>query len=202
MSTRRSFPLFEAALPILGRDGTLDGVLKDSPAAGHVRAKTGTAVVYDALNQKLHVAGKALAGYVTTRSGRRLAFAAMINQLLSPPTSIRWERSGPFWPRSPRPSTTLYRDPGGALLHDGREDTFPHMIRWFARIVLAGFCMTMAAQQTNLGSLIFGDECPESCPDDVAPNRCPVGCTACSCVGNGTPVSLGMPPDHDRFAPP
>jgi D-alanyl-D-alanine carboxypeptidase/D-alanyl-D-alanine-endopeptidase (penicillin-binding protein 4) len=80
MSTRRSFPLFEAALPILGRDGTLAGVLKDAPAAGHVRAKTGTAVVYDALNQKLHVAGKALAGYVTTRSGRRLAFAAMINQ--------------------------------------------------------------------------------------------------------------------------
>jgi hypothetical protein len=79
------------------------------------------------------------------------------------------------------------------LLDDEREDTFPHMIRWFARIVLAGFCMTMAAQQTNLGSLVFGDECPESCPDDVAPNRCPVGCTACSCVGNGTPVSLGLP---------
>ena len=79
MATRPSFPLFQSSLPVLGRDGTLAGVLKDDPAAGHVQAKTGTAVVYDALNQKLHVHGKALAGYVTTRRGKRLAFAAFVN---------------------------------------------------------------------------------------------------------------------------
>ncbi len=38
-----SSPRYEAALPVLGRDGTLaKAVDADSPARGHVRAKTGT----------------------------------------------------------------------------------------------------------------------------------------------------------------
>jgi hypothetical protein len=81
----------------------------------------------------------------------------------------------------------------GDLRGAGTRRTFPPMLPRVARILLAVFCVTVVAQQTNLGSLIFGDECPESCPDDVAPNRCPVGCTACSCVGNGTAVSLALP---------
>lgn len=66
------------------------------------------------------------------------------------------------------------------------------MIRRFARILLAGFCVTIVAQQTNLGSLIFGDECRDNCPDDLASHRCPLNCTTCACVGHGTPVSLAL----------
>jgi hypothetical protein len=59
-----------------------------------------------------------------------------------------------------------------------------------ARILLAAFCVTAVAQQTNLGSLIFGDECRDDCPDGDASHRCPLNCTSCACVGHGTPVSL------------
>src|ERR1051325_10445394 len=40
MSSRPYFPAYLAALPVLGRDGTLWKVQPDSPAAGHVQAKT------------------------------------------------------------------------------------------------------------------------------------------------------------------
>ena len=66
------------------------------------------------------------------------------------------------------------------------------MFQRFARILLAAFCVTMVAQQTNLGSLIFGDECRDNCPDDAASHRCPLSCTSCACVGHGTPVSLAL----------
>ena len=43
MSSRPDFATFQAALPVLGRDGTLSkAVDPESPARGHVRAKTGT----------------------------------------------------------------------------------------------------------------------------------------------------------------
>lgn len=67
------------------------------------------------------------------------------------------------------------------------------MLRPIARIVLVGFCVTMLAQQTNLGSLLFGDECRDNCPDDDGTHRCPIGCTSCACVGHGTPVSCAHP---------
>jgi D-alanyl-D-alanine carboxypeptidase/D-alanyl-D-alanine-endopeptidase (penicillin-binding protein 4) len=51
----------------------------DSPAAGHVFAKTGTLVGYDALNKKLMVTGKGLAGYIDTAAGQHLVFAAYVN---------------------------------------------------------------------------------------------------------------------------
>ncbi len=79
MSKRPSFPLFHRALPILGRDGTLAKIQPLSPAAGHVFAKTGTYAVYDALNKKLMITGKGLAGYIDTASGQHLVFAAYIN---------------------------------------------------------------------------------------------------------------------------
>ncbi|HEX4826308.1 MAG TPA: D-alanyl-D-alanine carboxypeptidase/D-alanyl-D-alanine-endopeptidase [Candidatus Polarisedimenticolaceae bacterium] len=79
MARSRSSTVFAQALPVLGRDGTLSTEMKDSPAAGHVAAKTGTARLYDALNRSSLLAGKGLAGYITTRSGKKLAFAAFIN---------------------------------------------------------------------------------------------------------------------------
>jgi D-alanyl-D-alanine carboxypeptidase/D-alanyl-D-alanine-endopeptidase (penicillin-binding protein 4) len=81
MAKRPDFPFFHAALPILGRDGTLFDIQKDSPAAGHVFAKTGTYGVDDPLNRRILVTGKGLAGYLTTADGRRLAFAIYVNNV-------------------------------------------------------------------------------------------------------------------------
>jgi len=81
MSKQKQFNDFYTDLPILGRDGTLAKIQVNSPAAGHVHAKTGTYVVYDALNKDLMVTGKGLAGYVDTASGDRLAFAAYANNV-------------------------------------------------------------------------------------------------------------------------
>ncbi len=58
--------LFRASLPIAGVDGTLQGRMKGTAAEGRVFAKTGT---ISAVSN--------LAGYIDTRSGRRLAFAVL-----------------------------------------------------------------------------------------------------------------------------
>jgi D-alanyl-D-alanine carboxypeptidase/D-alanyl-D-alanine-endopeptidase (penicillin-binding protein 4) len=81
MAKRPDFPAFHAALPVLGRDGTLFDIQPASPAAGHVSAKTGTFIVDDPLNQRLLVTGKGLAGFLTTTRGRRLAFAIYVNNV-------------------------------------------------------------------------------------------------------------------------
>lgn len=73
------FPDFLNALPILGKDGTLFNIMVDSPAAGHVHAKTGTYAIGNALTRGGVVTGKGLAGFIDARDGRRLAFAAYIN---------------------------------------------------------------------------------------------------------------------------
>lgn len=82
MSRQKDFALFEKALPILGRDGTLWKIEVNSPAAGHVFAKTGTFGAYDALNKDLMLTGKGLAGYMVTPDGRHLAFALYANRVL------------------------------------------------------------------------------------------------------------------------
>ena len=84
MATRPDYPVYLRALPILGRDGTLAKIQTESPAAGHVFAKTGTAVNDNALNRNLMVSGKGLAGYVTTVDGKHLIFAAYLNSVSVP----------------------------------------------------------------------------------------------------------------------
>ncbi len=84
MSRQRDFSIFESALPVLGRDGTLWNIQVNSPAAGHVFAKTGTFDAYDNLNRRLMLTGKGLAGYTTTPEGRRLAFAIYVNRVSLP----------------------------------------------------------------------------------------------------------------------
>ncbi|MFZ0861325.1 MAG: D-alanyl-D-alanine carboxypeptidase/D-alanyl-D-alanine-endopeptidase [Candidatus Sulfotelmatobacter sp.] len=79
MSKQRDFSLFKNALPVLGRDGTLWNTETNSPAAGHVFAKTGTCQSYNALNKGPMLNGKGLAGYIDTADGRHLAFAAYAN---------------------------------------------------------------------------------------------------------------------------
>jgi PBP4 family serine-type D-alanyl-D-alanine carboxypeptidase len=73
--------LFFDALPVLGRDGTLSEMMKDSPAAGHVHAKTGSYVVANALNNGVMLMGKGLVGYVDAANGHRLILAAYVNMV-------------------------------------------------------------------------------------------------------------------------
>jgi D-alanyl-D-alanine carboxypeptidase/D-alanyl-D-alanine-endopeptidase (penicillin-binding protein 4) len=82
MAARPDFRAFDAALPVLGRDGTLaKAVAHDSPARGHARAKTGTYWVDNALTGKTVLTSKALAGYMETASGRPLVFAFFVNEV-------------------------------------------------------------------------------------------------------------------------
>ncbi|HEY3930552.1 MAG TPA: D-alanyl-D-alanine carboxypeptidase/D-alanyl-D-alanine-endopeptidase [Candidatus Koribacter sp.] len=84
MAQSKDAELFHRALPVLGRDGTLAKIETNSPAAGHVFAKTGTYLVPDLLNKNLLVTGKGLAGYMETQSGDQLAFAIYANNVSIP----------------------------------------------------------------------------------------------------------------------
>ncbi len=68
MAKRADFPVFWRSLAIAGVDGTLEDRMRGTPAAGNVRAKTGT------LN-----AASSLSGYVTTGNGHTLSFAMLMN---------------------------------------------------------------------------------------------------------------------------
>jgi PBP4 family serine-type D-alanyl-D-alanine carboxypeptidase len=81
MSKLKDYDNFYRALPVLGKDGTLVKIQVNSAAAGHVHAKTGTYDVYDALNKKLMITGKGLAGYMETASGQHLIFALYVNMV-------------------------------------------------------------------------------------------------------------------------
>lgn len=81
IATRPWAQAFLDALPVLGRDGTLATIQVASPGAGKVFAKTGTYSTYDPLNRRTLVTGKGLAGYFTSKSGRRIAFAIYVNNL-------------------------------------------------------------------------------------------------------------------------
>jgi len=70
------------ALPVMGVDGSVATVQKDSPAAGKVYAKTGTLGQADLLNLRLRVETKALGGYITAKSGRELAIAVIGNNAM------------------------------------------------------------------------------------------------------------------------
>ncbi len=74
MAKHRDAAAFVDSLPVAGMDGTLRSRLKNTAAAGNVRAKTGT----------LRWAN-ALSGYVTTAAGEPLAFSIMLNRYVAPP---------------------------------------------------------------------------------------------------------------------
>jgi len=83
-TTRPDYLVLLRALPVLGKDGTLAAIQKDSVGAGHVFAKTGTFNSEDKLNGNGMLNAKGLAGYVTTKSGERLVFAAYVNHVALP----------------------------------------------------------------------------------------------------------------------
>jgi D-alanyl-D-alanine carboxypeptidase/D-alanyl-D-alanine-endopeptidase (penicillin-binding protein 4) len=80
MQKRPDFAVFHDSLPILGVDGTLsEAVAQDSPARGKVYAKTGTLVSYNPVDDDMLLTSKALAGYMTSASGRKLLIAIYVN---------------------------------------------------------------------------------------------------------------------------
>jgi N-acyl-D-amino-acid deacylase len=81
MSKQKDYNDFYRGMPILGKDGTLVKIQVNSPAAGHVHAKTGTYNLYDALNKKMMVTGKGLAGYMDTARGEHLILALYVNMV-------------------------------------------------------------------------------------------------------------------------
>lgn len=68
MSRHRYADVFRDALPIAGVDGTLKNRMKGTPAAGNLRAKTGTLSSVASLS-----------GYVTSAAGEHLVFSMMLN---------------------------------------------------------------------------------------------------------------------------
>jgi PBP4 family serine-type D-alanyl-D-alanine carboxypeptidase len=93
-TTRPDYSVFFSAFPVLGKDGTLATIQKDSPGAGHVFAKTGTFDSADRLNGRGMLNGKGLAGYVITKSGEKLAFAAYVNHVSLPDDPDAAQRVG------------------------------------------------------------------------------------------------------------
>ncbi len=85
LAKRPDYPTFRECLPVLGVDGTLaKAVEPDSPARGKVQAKTGTLFWYDALNDRMLLRSKALAGTLTTAGGRELFVAMFVNDVPLP----------------------------------------------------------------------------------------------------------------------
>ena len=85
MANRRDAAVYKRALPVMGVDGTLsDAVGQDSPARGKVLAKTGTALVENSLDGSVLLVSKALAGYLTTASGRQLNVVLFLSMVPLP----------------------------------------------------------------------------------------------------------------------
>lgn len=81
MTRSRGARAYAAALPILGRDGSLATTGTTLPARGHVFAKPGTTILPGADGETLELKAQNMAGYIATRNGRRLAFALMVNDV-------------------------------------------------------------------------------------------------------------------------
>jgi serine-type D-Ala-D-Ala carboxypeptidase/endopeptidase (penicillin-binding protein 4) len=80
MATRPDFAVYERGLPILGVDGTIaNDVSAGSPARGKVHAKSGTLYWDNVMNGGFLLTSKALAGYLTAKSGRELVFSFVVN---------------------------------------------------------------------------------------------------------------------------
>lgn len=76
----KQFQTILTALPILGVDGSLADVAKNTPAQNHVFAKTGTGIVHNALFGNFLLTAKALGGFYQTKDQHWVAFFIAVNQ--------------------------------------------------------------------------------------------------------------------------
>jgi D-alanyl-D-alanine carboxypeptidase/D-alanyl-D-alanine-endopeptidase (penicillin-binding protein 4) len=82
MATRPDFGAYFDALPIMGVDGTEAAtVAPASPVAGKAQAKSGTTVAGDSANGRFLAMTRALAGYMTGKSGREVVFGIYLNNV-------------------------------------------------------------------------------------------------------------------------
>ncbi len=78
------FQHFYEALPILGIDGSLEDVGKNTDAVGKIHAKTGTGVSYNLATQKFFLNTQALAGYIEGKNGHLIEFMIAVNNAQMP----------------------------------------------------------------------------------------------------------------------
>ncbi len=77
MSKSKNASTFESTLPVAGKSGTLSNIGKKSVITGNLKAKSGTM-------QRV----KSYSGYVKSKSGKKLAFAMIVNNFNCPVKSI------------------------------------------------------------------------------------------------------------------
>jgi D-alanyl-D-alanine carboxypeptidase/D-alanyl-D-alanine-endopeptidase (penicillin-binding protein 4) len=77
MSESKNGTIFFGTLPVAGRSGTLTNLCKDQPGQGRIVAKSGT------MNRV-----KSYAGYVNSKSGKKIAFAITINNYTSSSSAV------------------------------------------------------------------------------------------------------------------
>lgn len=78
------------------------------------------------------------------------------------------------------------------------------MVRRLFQVGFVTACALFIVQETGVGSLLFGVDCVETCPDELSDGRCSPACTACSCTSHGRVVALataGMSSDTDCAGP-
>lgn len=85
MARQPYFPSYHDALPIMGRDGLLAGVQVQSPAAGHVFAKTGTGLGQSSTGPLLEAG---LVGYIQPPDGKWIAFAQFMDMPIASPAAL------------------------------------------------------------------------------------------------------------------
>jgi D-alanyl-D-alanine carboxypeptidase/D-alanyl-D-alanine-endopeptidase (penicillin-binding protein 4) len=125
MASHREAENFIASLPVAGVDGTLRRRFWGTPAAGNVRAKTGTL-------RWAH----ALSGYVTSAAGERLAFSIMLNRYAATPGhNVREELDAlalmlaRFGGRSEGALEKMYAPLGKLIITQFASAPFPHPAR-------------------------------------------------------------------------
>ncbi|CAA9291450.1 MAG: D-alanyl-D-alanine carboxypeptidase, partial [uncultured Chloroflexia bacterium] len=71
--------VYQDALPVLGVNGSLATTGTDLPGKGQVSAKTGTTIAPGDDGETIELKAQNLAGYIETKSGRKVAYALMVN---------------------------------------------------------------------------------------------------------------------------
>ena len=78
MGREKTFPVFYESIPVVGESGTVRNLAKNTPAAGNIRAKSGTLTGV-----------RAFAGYFTTTNGEQMCFSMMVNRYTTGPGQAR-----------------------------------------------------------------------------------------------------------------